>query len=225
LKSFSKIFTFIFLLFVMSLKAEGQSIKLLGADLFNGALTGLTIGGATMALQDSDNRAALRVGLGMGILYGIGTGVYDNSIIGKGEQFYISGTFNDGRNSTIIVLLDTFYGAVGGAAVGSAISLIGNESIVEGLQYGGGAGAWIGFGYGLIDSFVLARGPNDLQASAVPEIRNSARGIVQFKPAADKEVSVGLLNPSVISQKIADSNTLKIKHSMGLEVVNVRVGL
>ncbi len=224
MKTFTKTFTLILLLIVTSSKAEGQSIKLLGADLANGAITGLAVGGATMALQDSDNRAALRVGLGMGILYGIGVGIYDNSIIGKGEQFYISGTFNDGRNSTIIVLLDTFYGAVGGAAVGSAISLIGNESIVEGLQYGSGAGAWIGFGYGLIDSFVLARGPDDLQASTVPEIQNNARGIVQFKPSAGKDVSVGLFNPSVISQKVAYSNTLKIKHSLSLEVVNINIG-
>ena len=68
----------------------------------------------------------------------------------------VSGIFNDGRNSTIIVLLDTFYGAAAGAVVATSVMLVANEPLVQGLQYGAGAGAIAGFGFGLFDTFVLA---------------------------------------------------------------------
>lgn len=205
-----------------SLNANSQSIKLLGSDLANGAINGLALGGATMALQNSPDGAPLRVGLGAGILYGLGVGIYDNSIITKGEQFYISGTFNDGNNSTIIVLLDTFYGAVGGAAIGSAISLIGNNPILDGIQYGGGAGAWLGFGFGLIDSFVLAEGPDDLRASVQTPARQNAEGMIQYTTGS-KNVSLGFIHPTVISQKEVTSQNIKINYTVGMEVVNLKV--
>lgn len=205
-----------------TVSANSQSIKLLGGDLANGAINGLALGGATMALQNSPDRAPLRVGLGSGILYGLGIGIYDNSIVAKGEQFYISGTFNDGNNSTIIVLLDTFYGAVGGAAIGSAISLIGNNPILDGLQYGGGAGAWLGFGFGLIDSFVLAEGPDDLRASATIPARRSAEGMIQYTSASEN-LSLGFINPTVISQKEVTSENIRTNYNFGMEVVNLKV--
>ena len=205
----------------ISFSANSQSIKLLGGDLANGAINGLALGGATMALQNSSDRAPLRVGLGAGILYGLGVGIYDNSIISKGEQFYISGTFNDGNNSTILVLLDTFYGAAGGAAIGSAISLIANDPIIDGLQYGAGAGAWIGFGFGLIDSFVLAEGPDDLRVSATPAQR-TAEGMVTYSSDSNN-LSLGFINPAIFSQKEISTQTIKMNHTMGVEAVNVRI--
>lgn len=205
------------------MQANSQSIRLFGGDLANGALNGLALGGATMALQDSDDRAPLRVGLGMGILYGLGVGIYDNSIVPKGQQFYISGSFNDGRNSTIIVLLDTIYGAAGGAAIGSAVSLVANDPILDGLQYGAGAGAWIGFGFGLIDAFALAEGPNDLRAAAGS--RDGASGIVQWNAGQDDKVSFGFINPEIISRKVVDAQTVRVQQGMNLQVVNLKVGL
>lgn len=203
---------------------KGQSIKLFAGDLLNGAVNGVALGGATMALQDSGELGPLRVGVGLGILYGAGVGIYDNSIVPKGQQFYISGTFNDGRNSSIIVLLDTFYGAVGGAALGGAISLIANESILDGLQFGSGGGAWIGFGFGLIDAFVLAEGPDDL-LTHLPKKRNRnhAEGLVQISPSAEN-INVGFLNPSLMSKKEIDGRSLKISPFFGLEILNVNVG-
>lgn len=205
-------------------QANSQSIRLLGGDLANGAMNGLALGGATMALQDSDDRSPLRVGLGLGILYGLGVGIYDNSIVPKGQPFYISGTFNDGRNSTVLVFLDTVYGAAGGAAIGGAITLVANDPILEGLQYGAGAGAWIGFGFGLIDAFVLAEGPDDLQASRLGS-RSGASGLVQIHPAGSEAVSLGFLNPQIVSHKVVDSNTLRIRNTMSMQLVNLKVGL
>ncbi len=182
------------------------------------------LGGATMALQNSGERGPLRVGLGLGILYGLGIGIYDISISPKGQRFYISGTFNAGHNHTIITLLDTIYGAAGGAIIGCAVSLIGSNSILDGLQYGSGAGAWIGFGFGLIDAYVLAQGPNRLHASTLEPQRNVANGMIHFSPSSDN-VSLGFLNPAIFSQKVIASHIVRRKYSMGMQIVNVNINL
>lgn len=136
-------------------KATAQTINILGENTLNGALTGTLLGGASMALTDDTKFYPLRVGLGLGTLYGLGMGAYDLLQTG-GNPGIVSGIFNDGRNSTIIVLLDTFYGAAAGAVVATSVMLVANEPLVQGLQYGAGAGAFAGFGFGLFDTFVLA---------------------------------------------------------------------
>src|SRR5690625_1477457 len=137
--------------------SRAQTIELLAGNTLNGAMNGVLLGGATMALKNSNDFDPVRIGVGLGTIYGMGVGVYDISTTSIGEQFYISGTFNDGTNSTILILLDTFYGAVAGAALSASVAIIGNNPVLEGLQYGSGVGAWVGFGFGLIDSFTLAR--------------------------------------------------------------------
>ena len=136
-------------------KATAQTINTLGENTLNGAVTGTLLGGASMALTDDTDFYSLRVGLGLGTLYGLGVGAYDLLQTG-GNPGIVSGIFNDGRNSTIIVLLDTFYGAAAGAVVATSVMLVANEPLVQGLQYGTGAGAIAGFGFGLFDTFVLA---------------------------------------------------------------------
>jgi hypothetical protein len=219
---FKRSILFSALLLGLTFNSRAQSIKLLASDALNGAATGAALGGATMALQDSDDWAPVRVGVGLGILYGIGTGIYDNSMISGGEQLYISGTFNDGKNSTILVLLDTMYGAAGGAAVGGAISLIANDPVLEGFQYGAGAGAWIGFGFGLIDAFILAETPNNSRAAVVPTNNNHAKGIVQIN-SSKENISWGFLNPSVLSRKKVNTQSISVDHTMGVEVLNMNV--
>ena len=133
--------------------ADAQTVDLLGGNVLNGAVTGTFLGVGVMGLQNSDDFAPLRIGLGAGILGGAGIAVYDISTLPQGQQFFISGLFNDGNNSSIIILLDTMYGAAGGAVLGTAVMLIQNKPIVEGLQYGGSAGVWAGFGLGLLMPF------------------------------------------------------------------------
>ena len=136
-------------------KAAAQTINTLGENTLNGALTGTLLGGASMALTNDTDFYPLQVGLGLGTLYGLGAGAYDLLKTG-GNPTVVSGIFNDGNNSTIIVLLDTFYGAAAGAVVATSVMLVANEPLVQGLQYGAGAGAIAGFGFGLFDTFVLA---------------------------------------------------------------------
>lgn len=168
--------------------SKAQSVELIGGNLLNGAVTGSILGVATMGLQNSSDFAPLRIGLGAGILGGTAIAIYDVSTLPKGQQFFISGLFNDGTNSSIIILLDTIYGATVGAALGSAIMLIGNQSLLDGLQYGSSLGAFAGFGLGLVDSFVLAQKNSDFVAnqfsnkSSLFEIRGENQSLSMIQP-------------------------------------------
>jgi len=148
--------------------AQNQTVELLGGNVLNGAVTGTLLGVSVMGLQNNSNDfAPLRIGLGAGIIGGAGIAAYDIITLPQDQQFFISGLFNDGNNSSIIVLLDTMYGAATGAVLGTALMLIQNKPIVDGIQYGGSAGAWAGFGVGLIDAFLLSERNHDFTASAL----------------------------------------------------------
>lgn len=203
-------------------KAEAQSIKVVGQNTLNGAINGVLLGGATMALQDNDEFGPMRVGLGAGTLYGIGIGIHDVSLIDKGQQFYLSGTFNDATNSSIIPLLDTIYGAAGGALIASSVSLIIKEPLVEAVQYGAGIGAWAGFGFGLVDAFFLAEGPDFAQASATST--SNVDGFVTYENSA-KSVEIGMISPSVFKQTDLSPRSLSTSWKPSLTVMNLSVNL
>jgi len=204
---------------------KAQSIKLLGSSTLNGAMNGVLVGGATMALQNSNDYRPVEVGLGAGTLYGIGMGAYDMSQIDKGQQFYISGTFNDGTNRSILVLLDTIYGAVGGMLVGSSITLIMQERIEKGLQYGAGAGAWLGMGFGLIDTFMLAEKPTNLQASNnITSQQQSVNGLITYSNA-NQSIQVGMVNPEFIEQKQLSSKRYSTSYKPSLNVFELKIDL
>src|SRR6056297_3097956 len=170
--------------------AKAQTIDLLGGNVLNGAVTGTFLGVGVMGLQNSDDFAPLRVGLGAGILGGAGIAVYDISTLPQGQHLFISGLFNDGNNSSIIILLDTMYGAAGGALLGTAVMLIQNKPIIEGIQYGGSAGVWAGFGMGLVDAFLLSERNSDFTANALLD-RSS---LVEFQTAG---MDIGLGKPAM----------------------------
>lgn len=201
-------------------KASSQTIKLLAGNTLNGAVTGVSLGGAVMGLQNSDDFAPARVGVGAGTLFGIGVGFYDVSQVAKGEQFYISGTFNDGTNTSIIVLLDTFYGAAAGAIVASSITLIANKPIVDALQYGSSAGAWVGFGFGLVDAFALSKGPGDYTVSATGNSGNQADGLLSYSNKSNN-LGIGLVNPSLTSVTNLNQTDFSKRTAFNLELVNL----
>ncbi|MEX0857288.1 MAG: hypothetical protein WD016_04035, partial [Balneolaceae bacterium] len=62
------------LLFSFQQKAHSQTIELLAGNTLNGAMNGTLLGGATMAVTNNTDFAPLRVGVGLGTLYGIGMG-------------------------------------------------------------------------------------------------------------------------------------------------------
>lgn len=156
-----KVLLLLLILFLHYSESKAQTIEILGGNILNGAVTGSILGSATMGLQNSNDFTPIRIGVGVGTIAGAGLAIYDIASLPRGEQFFISGIFNDGRNTSIIILLDTFYGAAGGAIIGLAGMIIAKRPIVNGLQYGSSAGAWVGFGFGLIDAFAIAQRNRD----------------------------------------------------------------
>lgn len=222
-KLLALLFLIIFGITIFQNSLKAQSIELLGGSTLNGAMNGVLLGGATMALQNSNDFRPVEIGLGAGTLFGIGLGAYDISQIDKGEQFYISGTFNDGTNRSILVLLDTIYGATGGMVVGTSVTLILQERIGKGLQYGAGAGAWVGLGFGLIDAFALSEKPANLQASSTGSKR-SVGGLFTYQNA-QQSIQVGMMNPEIIQQKQLSTNQLQNNYSPAVNVVELQVNL
>lgn len=176
-----------------------------------------------MALQNSNEFEPARVGLGAGILYGIGVGIHDITKTKVGQQFYISGTFNDATNTSVLVLLDTIYGAAGGALVASSISLIFSEPLGTAVQYGSGTGAWIGFGFGLIDAFVLAEGPDFAQAASHSS-SNKISGLLTYRNK-NESLQVGMLNPELTTQKVITKTTVSTTYHPSMQVLNLKVNL
>lgn len=200
---------------------QAQSIELLGGNTLNGAMNGVVLGGATMALQSSDEFGPVRVGLGAGTLYGAGMGIHDISQTSKGQQFYISGTFNDGTNTSILVLLDTIYGAAGGAVIASSISLIFQKPLTDALQYGTGAGAWVGFGFGLIDAFMFSSGP-DFSQQDLAASQHEANGMITYSNAS-RSLTIGMINPTFVKQKKLTATSHSMSYKASLNALELKI--
>lgn len=203
-------------------ESPAQSVELLGGNFLNGAINGVALGGATMALKNTTSFEPLRIGAGAGMLYGIGVGVYDITLVPAGGYFYKSGTFNDGTNSSILLLLDTIYGAATGAAVGTSISLLSRSDVVYGLRMGVGWGAWAGFGFGMVDSFVLAKGPGEFREPAATG--GTAGGLLRYAPDGSP-YAVSLINPILYHWKSLDASGLRHRLEPGIQLMNLRMAL
>lgn len=218
MKKVSLIFTAILALTLSIFSVQAQTVELLAGNTLNGAVQGTLLGGASMAISNSDDFAALRVGVGLGTLYGIGMGAYDITS-GGGQEVLVSGIFNDGNNSSIIVLLDTFYGAALGSIVVVAVTLVANEPITTGLQYGAGIGAWAGFGFGIFDTFVLAE--RTFAPVAIANISNNASGLIGM--SFENNSSLGFINPTLIRTSQVTTNDFTSNINPAVEMVNFRL--
>ena len=153
----------------------------------------------------------------MGTLYGVGMGAYDITT-GGGQEVLVSGLFNDGNNSSIIVLLDTFYGAALGSVIVVAVTLVANERITTGLQYGAGIGAWAGFGFGIFDTFVLAE--RTFAPMAVSNLSQNASGLIGLN--FENKSSFGFINPTLIRTSQLTQNDINSTVSPAVEMINYR---
>jgi len=216
-----QIFISITLFFAISLHAytlKAQSVQLLAGNTLNGAMNGTLLGGASMAITNSDDFYPLQVGLGIGTLYGIGMGGYDITK-GGGKEILVSGLFNDGNNSSIIVLLDTFYGAAAGSIIVTSIMLVANKPLIDGLQYGSGIGAWIGFGFGVFDTIILAKTTTSpLANTQLPD--NNASGFIGLN--LENGASFGFINPSIVQTIELSSTSFDRSFSPGVELLNFK---
>ncbi len=214
------IFFSIVILFSGTQSSAAQTIELLAGNTLNGAVNGTLLGGATMALNNDTDFRPLQVGVGLGTLYGLGVGAYDVAQSG-GQQLLVSGLFNDGDNSSIIVLLDTFYGAAAGAIIATSIMLITDEPLLDGLKYGTATGAWIGFGVGVFDSFALSERRTPASTASMSSPSNNANGLVGIQ--FNEQTSIGLVSPSIIRTYKSNGKGLTKNLTATVDVINVKV--
>lgn len=198
---------------------HAQNGAVMGGNVVSSTMTGALLGAATMGLQDeSQFTDPLRVGVGLGILGGIGLTVYD-LIETKGvAQPVRHGAFITSNNTGTVLLVDTIYGAVAGSLIGTAIILVSNQPLVDGLQYGGSVGAWMGFTFGLVDAFVLSqpnvqwgrpsrqldwRSPNPDALVWSQAVTHPSAGAYPFRPASpafhdDANLNLRFLQPGIV---------------------------
>lgn len=196
--------------------SHAQTIEVIGGNMVNGAVTGTLLGAATMALENNSDFLPVRMGLGAGVIGGAAISIYDLATLPRGEQFYISGVFNDGRNSTIIILLDTLYGAAGGAVIGMAGMLIADRPLINGLQYGSGIGAWTGFAFGLVDAFVLSRRNRDFAGAAFLN-RNSMLAI------SSHTYRLEMGRPSIHDQPVISSRDIGMSYEPAFDLFALKM--
>ena len=212
----SVIFSLLLSLFTIS--ASAQSLRILLKDTFVGAGQGALLGLGTMAASKDADLDPLRIGVGLGTLYGLGVGIYDVSQASSGD-FYVYGTFNDAGTTSQIIFLDTFYGGITGSVVGMAFSLVGNSDIADGFLVGAGVGTWIGFGFGIVDGFFLS-GYQD-EFGALPTGPDHARGLLAMD--LNGSSSVGFLNPTLYNVGRPSEALNGFRPQLGLDVASLRV--
>ena len=200
---------------------QAQSLNVVAGNTLLGAATGAALGGAGMALANSNSHRPIMVGVGFGTLFGFGIGIYDAATIASGTQ--ITGFFNTSPFSGAIIFLDTLYGAGTGALLGMAISLIGDTRIIKGVQYGAGAGAFGGFLFGLYDAFYHAApgsgGSGDFfDYASVPAAPQPVPGLVTLGSIGNAHFSA--LQPTVYGQTAItpNGNLTFVSQSPGLEM-------
>ena len=202
-----------------SLKA--QKLKTLASNTFNGAMTGGILGGATMALQNSEQLDPVRFGVGLGTLGGLAIGAHDVAQSKNGQQYLIDGTFNRGNATTVIILLDSIYGAATGALVGTSINLMVDEPLVNGLQYGVGAGTWGGFLFGLVDAFYLSSIQSQPVSILSPD--KNAEAPAQWLTINEQHTRISFLQPQLYSFKKVNPGSIQQKTGVSLSMVEFRV--
>ena len=180
-----------------------------------GALTGTALGTATMLIKDESSFSNLEVWAGMGILGGAGIAVYDLTTATPGQDLVINGFFNEANNSSFIILLDTVYGAGVGAVIGSATALIGTNSLIDGVLSGAGYGAWIGFGFGLFDSLLLAGRTTDVNAGRF--LNNESLFTLNHH-----NFKLNLIQPDLVFYHNLGNNTLTMEIEPVLNVLSVK---
>lgn len=206
--------------FGISSVAQAQSAKLLAMDTFMGAGNGTILGLATMALNNNySNWGPIRVGFGGGTLYGLGLGIYDVSQ-SAGGGYVVQGTFASGNNTAYVIFMDSFYGGATGGIVGLALSLISENSLMEGVQYGAGLGTWLGFGFGLVDVFVLSGGGkgfnfSDTEYNYQHRLPLGARGLLQINHS---NTSLGLISPEITT--IYNTKNLSLEMQPSISIAN-----
>ena len=214
-----------------SKKTHAQTVQILANNTLNGAINGVVLGGAGMLMADKkvnapftknmDDLYALQVGLSLGTLYGVGVGAYD-VVTSGGREMLVSGFFNDATNSAAIVLMDTFYGTASGTLIGASVTLLSSNPNFDDVKFGMGLGTFIGFGFGVFDSFFLAQRSTEQAPVAMnfsPQTTASGFASIQFNNAT----SIGLINPTLVQVLDISETSVHGSYASSVELLNFRV--
>ena len=230
-KSVTIVLAAFFIILIHQGQAEAQNLRIVSVNTFTGALTGTALGGATIALQNKSDidYYPLRFGVGMGTIFGLGTGFYDLTYSSGSSGFYVNGLISSANTSGTIILMDTFYGAATGAVVGAAVSLMTNDRIIKGIQFGTGAGAWAGFTFGIADAFFIGTpgGYDDFYDDYAfnQHSQSSDTGIINVTFDKDN-YHIGFLSPILFNTPSLDPHSgLKSKTNIGLELTRINISL
>ena len=196
------LFTSLLLLSIVN-SGYSQTMKVTAANTGIGAINGALLGLGAMGLSgNSENLSPLRIGVGLGTLYGLGMGVYDvttHTFNGMTDTKY--GMLHASEYSAMIPMFDTVYGGATGAVVGMAVSLINGTSIRKGFVNGGSVGLFGGFLFGLTD--VLYFSQTRSNSLFEPGSSRSNDGFVYMSISDNSTLSFGKLNVSVAPVLIA----------------------
>lgn len=197
--------------FLLTSGAHAQGLQSMATNTVMGTANGTLLGLGTMALLDNTSWTPIRIGIGVGTLYGLGVGVYDLSMYEIGAGYRVQGMFNAANYTSMIVLLDTFYGGVTGGVVGTAMALMVNKPLVEGLQYGSGVGVWAGFAFGLVDAFYFS---------------NSGDGsLMSLSVDATESSTISFLQPNLYTSPFISNGRMAITQEIGLDIAKVTIRL
>lgn len=201
------------LLLLLSITAgsQAQGLQTLAGSTLVGSANGALLGLGTMALANSTHTGPIRIGIGTGTLYGLGIGAYDITAREVGLGYRVEGMFNSANYSAMIVLLDTFYGGVTGSIVGTALQLMADKPLIDGIQYGSGVGLWGGFIFGLADVFLFS--------DPIPSF-----GAVPIQAQPQQRVSVLVLQPTLLAApSLQNGNAgLRLEPAVDLARVTIR---
>jgi len=205
---------------IFSTLANAQALKVTAGNTIMGTASGTMIGLGVMGLQNTNNFTPVRIGIGAGTIFGLGVGIYDVAQMGDFGYYSVEGLFNSTEYSGLIILMDTFYGGVTGSVLGMAVSLMTNDSVINGIQYGGSLGILGGFAFGLVDAFYFSSSTGTFASLQKPT--NQVDGLIHVTA---KNLDIGLIHPVVYSQISYNSGLGFTTNSLqtGLQVAHLKI--
>lgn len=198
------------LLIAITVGSQAQGLQTLAGSTLVGSANGALLGLGTMALTNSTDLGAMRIGIGSGTLYGLGIGAYDVTAREIGVGYRVEGMFNSANYSAMIVLLDTFYGGVTGSIVGTALQLMADKPLIDGIQYGTGVGLWGGFIFGLADVFLFS--------DPIPSF-----GAVPVAAQPNQRVSVLVMQPTLVATPSLQNGNAGLRWEPAVDVARVTI--
>ena len=199
---------------------QSQALKITAGNTAIGALNGALLGLGGMGLaNDTDNLVPLRVGVGLGTLYGLGVGIYDvyqnNPTLGNPSNF---GVFHTSEYLTMITLFDTMYGGATGSVVGMAVALIGGTSIKKGFTQGGSVGIFGGFVFGLADAFYLSK--NRTGGFEDSDYSTSSDGFVTLSVRPNFQIS--FIQPQLSNYLVHEQGNIRQMNTTTLQLAHFK---